>query len=168
MTARVSRINLVCWNTPEQSEEQAHREYVLPWDEDVPVQVGETFSVYTDHTPPERHSEATRPWDSRISGARVLGGRPHQGRGRGRSVHNHHPPSCSGRQWTPALTRRTGSRAAGHPSRRPQYNAPVAQRTERLASTQYVPGSNPGRCSIPNEQPPAEQQQRGETNGTRT
>ena len=52
MTARVSRINLVCWNTPEQSEEQAHREYVLPWDEDVPVQVGETFSVYTDHTPP--------------------------------------------------------------------------------------------------------------------
>ena len=46
------RMNLVCWNTPEQSEKQAQREYVLPWDGDIPVQVGETFSVYTDHTPP--------------------------------------------------------------------------------------------------------------------
>ena len=51
MTARVSRMNLVRWNIPEQSEEQAQGECVLPWDEDVPVQVGETFSIYTDHTP---------------------------------------------------------------------------------------------------------------------
>ena len=53
MTAKVSRVNLVCWNTPEQSGEQEEREYVLPWDGNIPVQVGETFSVYTDHTPPK-------------------------------------------------------------------------------------------------------------------
>ena len=53
MTAKVSRINLVCWNTPEQSGEQEEREYLLPWDGDIPVQVGETFSVYTDHRPPK-------------------------------------------------------------------------------------------------------------------
>ena len=51
MTTRVSRMNLIRWNTPEQSEEQAQGEYVLPWDGDVPVQVGESFSVYTDRTP---------------------------------------------------------------------------------------------------------------------
>ena len=52
MTARVSRMNLIRWITPEGFEEKEEGEYVLPWDGDVPVQVGESFSVYTDRTPP--------------------------------------------------------------------------------------------------------------------
>ena len=52
MTARVSRMNLIRWIKPEEFEEKEEGEYVLPWDGDVPVQVGESFSVYTDRTPP--------------------------------------------------------------------------------------------------------------------
>ena len=53
MTARVSRMNLARWITTEEFGEQEEGEYVLPPDEDVPVQVRESFSVYTDRTLPK-------------------------------------------------------------------------------------------------------------------
>ena len=51
MTARVSRMNLARWITTEEFGEQEEGEYVLPSDEDVPVQVGETSqSTLTAHS----------------------------------------------------------------------------------------------------------------------
>ena len=46
-------MNLARWITTEEFGEQEEGEYVLPPDEDVPVQVRESFSVYTDRTLPK-------------------------------------------------------------------------------------------------------------------
>ena len=52
MSAAMSRLNIVTWPIPGQPPGDPQGRYALPGGHELDVHTGDTFSVYTDRTPP--------------------------------------------------------------------------------------------------------------------